>query len=58
MKKTFNSNLKDDLKKLLLLFKIKLGAKNQGPSLLIYGDSYDEDLKIQVWKTTFKNLLS
>ena len=29
-----------------------LDKTNQLPNLLSYGDSYGEDLKIQVWKTT------
>ena len=37
--------------------KIKLHTKNQPPSLLNYRDSYEEDLKIGIWKTasTFSN---
>ena len=31
---------------------IKLHNENQSPSLLNYGDSYEEDLKICIWKTT------
>ena len=34
--------------------KIKLYTKNQPPRLLNYGDSYKEDLKIGIWKTTSK----
>ena len=31
--------------------KIKLNTENQPPSLLIYGDSYEADFKIGIWKT-------
>ena len=34
--------------------KIKLHTNNQPPSLLDYGDSYEEDLKIGIWKMTSK----
>ena len=32
--------------------KMKLHTTNQPPSLLNYGDSCEEDLKIKIWKTT------
>ena len=34
------------------LDRIKLHTKNQYPSLLNSGDSYEEDRKIRIWKTT------
>ena len=58
---TFNSSLEDDLKKFNFFFNnlyfrstLSYVPKNQVPSLLIYGDRYEEDLKIQVWRTTLK----
>ena len=34
---------------------IKLHTENQPPILLNSGDSYEEDLKIGIWKTTTKH---
>ena len=36
------------------LVRIKLHTKNQPPNLLNYGDGYEEDLKIWIWKTILK----
>ena len=36
------------------LVRIKLHTKNQSPSLLNFGDCYEENRKIWIWKTTSK----
>ena len=62
MKKPKNWHLEDDLN-IIPMFslnisyskvEIKLHTENQPNSLLNYGDSYEEDLKIGIWKTTSK----
>ena len=35
--------------------RIKLHTKNQPLILFNFGDSYEKDLKIRIWKTTSKN---
>ena len=36
------------------LFNIKLHTENQPPNFLNSGDSYEEDIKIRIWKTTLQ----
>ena len=58
MKKTLKLGLEDDLN-IISIFSlnnasnyvdIKLHNENHPPSLLNSGDSYEEDLKLRIWK--------
>ena len=66
MKTTFKQEFEEDLNNISNCFlnissslvRINLHTKTQPPSLLNSGDSYEEDLKIRIWKlnsTTFTN---